>query len=301
MIEITCHTADKLPLDEITEFQGDLKKRTSKDTEKIIESIYDNGFSFPFFIWKKEDTNFCLDGHGRLGALNEMRTRGETIPDLPVVYVDADDEREARIKLLQINSQYGRIDPDALESFIGNFDIDFSKFQLLDLAKSSFIFEPSTTEKREVINIFGHKIPCSHQERQQVVDYLHEYNTKHRSYLGVISRLFGTENSVEYGTFVENVDIDTIAGADYNPREIEKKKILTLAESIEYCGFCRPVMRLAASMSDLRRRCRTRMVLPGRWGVTENGSFKSFIAATSYVIYASKTGWRSFRLLQTRR
>jgi len=106
MLKITCHTYDKLPLDKITEFQGDLKKRTTKDTEKIINSLYANGFAFPFFIWKDGTTNYCLDGHGRIGALKELRTRGETIPDLPVVYVDADDERDARVKLLQVNSQY---------------------------------------------------------------------------------------------------------------------------------------------------------------------------------------------------
>ena len=152
MLQITCHTFDKLPLDAITDFQGDLKKRTSEDTEKIIASLHKNGFAFPFFIWKKGDINYCLDGHGRMGALKKMRADGEEIPELPIVYVDAENEREAKIKLLQVNSQYGRIDVDVLHDFA--VDIDLDQFSLPELGKAAFIFEKQETEKRETVQLF---------------------------------------------------------------------------------------------------------------------------------------------------
>jgi hypothetical protein len=61
MLKISCHTFDTLPIDAITDFQGALKKRTSGDIEKIIASLHKHGFSFPFFVWKSGNTNYCLD------------------------------------------------------------------------------------------------------------------------------------------------------------------------------------------------------------------------------------------------
>ena len=107
-INICCSGADSLPLDAIEEFQGKLKKRSKKDEEKIIRSIVEYGFSFPFFVWNGIGHNYCLDGHGRILALAEMRKRGTDLPMFPVVYVDAKDETEAKQKLLRLNSQYGQ-------------------------------------------------------------------------------------------------------------------------------------------------------------------------------------------------
>jgi len=81
-IAIQCKGADVLPLDAIEEFQGNLKKRTKADIEKIIVSISKYGFSFPFFVWNGDGHNRCLDGHGRLQALCEMRPRNVVRHDL---------------------------------------------------------------------------------------------------------------------------------------------------------------------------------------------------------------------------
>ena len=239
-LQISCHTFDKLHIDAIAEFQGDLKKRTSEDTQKIINSLERNGFAFPFFIWKNNDINHCLDGHGRLGALKKMRADGVEIPELPVVYVEAENEKEAKIKLLQVNSQYGRIDVDVLHEFA--VDIDLAQFSLPELGKAAFIFEKQETEKQETVQFFKHKIPCSSDERKMVEDFLEGYLQEHGAYLGVFARLFDKDSNIEYGEFVEEVPVETLQGADYNPREIDKKKIETLMESIKFCGFCRPVI-----------------------------------------------------------
>ena len=77
MIEIKCSTKDTLNLSEITEFQGNLKERDNTDYEKIERSIRKHGFSFPFFIWKHDGVNHCLDGHGRLETLQRMVAGGE--------------------------------------------------------------------------------------------------------------------------------------------------------------------------------------------------------------------------------
>ena len=84
MIEIKCKGADLLPLDAIEDFQGGLKKRGKKEIDLIIKSIERFGFSFPFFIWNGSGHNYCLDGHGRIQALGELRRRGEYLPLFPV-------------------------------------------------------------------------------------------------------------------------------------------------------------------------------------------------------------------------
>lgn len=73
MVEIKCTSSDTLPLNQLTEFQGGLKERTDEDIKEIIASIDDYGFVAPFFVWKNNDINYVLDGHGRLAGLKVGR------------------------------------------------------------------------------------------------------------------------------------------------------------------------------------------------------------------------------------
>ena len=132
MIKIKCKTEDTLELYQITDFQGNLKERDDADFEKIERSIKKHGFSFPFFIWKKGKINYCLDGHGRLGALNRLVASGEKLPPLPVVYVQCKDEAEAKEILLKLNSQYGHMTADSVREFLGDLKIDFEDLALPD-------------------------------------------------------------------------------------------------------------------------------------------------------------------------
>lgn len=132
MIKIKCKTEDTLELKQITDFQGNLKERNDADFEKIERSIKKHGFSFPFFIWKKGKINYCLDGHGRLGALNRLVASGEKLPPLPVVYVQCKDEAEAKEILLKLNSQYGHMTADSVREFLGDLKIDFEDLALPD-------------------------------------------------------------------------------------------------------------------------------------------------------------------------
>ena len=84
-IAIKCDTKDKIELAEMTELQGTLKERTDIDYDKIKLSIIKYGFSFPFFVWKGEEKNYILDGHGRFATLCKMQKDGYLIPPLPVV------------------------------------------------------------------------------------------------------------------------------------------------------------------------------------------------------------------------
>ena len=147
MVKVKCDSKDFLELDDLSEFQGNLKARDDGDFEKIAKSIKKHGFSFPFFVWKKGKTNWVLDGHGRLGALRRMAAEGEKVPPLPVVYVKCKDEAEAKELLLKLNSQYGKMTAESVKEFIGDLEIEVEDLALpdgfIDLAAA---FEPEDTK-----------------------------------------------------------------------------------------------------------------------------------------------------------
>lgn len=129
-LKINCECKDFLELAELTEFQGGLKQRSQSDVDKIVKSIKKYGFSFPFFVWKHDGINHCLDGHGRLLALHKLDELGFIIPSLPVVYVDCKDEQSAKDLLLRLNSHYGTMTKESVLEFIGDFEIDVSDLEL---------------------------------------------------------------------------------------------------------------------------------------------------------------------------
>lgn len=130
MIVINCTGSDTLELDELADFQGALKQRSAADINKIIKSIKKHGFSFPFFVWAHDDINHVLDGHGRLAALKKMQADGEEIPALPCVYVEAENENEAKEKLLKLNSQYGHMTAESVADFLDGMEIELDDLAL---------------------------------------------------------------------------------------------------------------------------------------------------------------------------
>lgn len=131
-ISIKCETKDTLELAELTEMQGGLKERTDFDFDKIKLSIIKYGFSFPLFVWKSGKTNYLLDGHGRFATLCKMQKDGYIIPPLPVVYIQAKDKKEAKQKLLRLNSQYGKMTKESVLEFAEDIDLNFDEIALPD-------------------------------------------------------------------------------------------------------------------------------------------------------------------------
>ena len=129
-MEVKCKTNDTLELSQLVEFQGNLKERTDGDFEKIAKSIKKHGFAFPFFVWKHDGINHVLDGHGRMGALKRMVAQGEHLPPLPVVYVNAKDEADAKELLLKLNSHYGQMSAESVRDFLGDLQINFEDLAL---------------------------------------------------------------------------------------------------------------------------------------------------------------------------
>lgn len=187
MIRITCETLHTLTLEELTEFQGGLKIRDESDIEKIQKSITDYGFATPFFIWRNGATNYVLDGHGRVKALQAMQQAGEIIPPLPVVYVDCKDESAAKNLLLRINSTYGSMTADTVRDFIKDLNIAIEDIRLLcgtidlsfmqeeadtkddDKAPAAIMDAPPISKTGEIYELGWHRLICGDSTEDDIL------------------------------------------------------------------------------------------------------------------------------------
>ena len=68
-IKVTCKGADILPIDALENFQGNLKKITKENLNKLKKRIIRDGINVPLFVWRVNDWCRILDGHQRLKAL----------------------------------------------------------------------------------------------------------------------------------------------------------------------------------------------------------------------------------------
>lgn len=121
---------------EIKELQDDFKDISEEALGKLKDSIKKYGVFLPKFVWEGEEAVWCLDGHQTKKALAGLEAEGWKIPPIPIVAVTAENRREAREKLLVINSRYGKINPAA--EFLSNMripdfiDIPDIKLELVD-------------------------------------------------------------------------------------------------------------------------------------------------------------------------
>lgn len=158
-VRITCEADDFLPFQQIQDFQGQLKSRTLQDIDHLITSIETHGFSFPFFVWRQPDgTCSCLDGHGRILALKQLEKEGCAIPDLPVVYIEADSEAEARTKLIHINTTSGKFTDSGFRDLVKDIpDIDVTSYHYpeLDLEKINIELKVLAQAEDSIQNVMG--------------------------------------------------------------------------------------------------------------------------------------------------
>lgn len=149
-IRIECNGSENLPLDYFEDFQGELKTRTESDIIKILRSIRDYGFSFPFFYSHLDGHRYVLDGHGRLLALQIFRQLGGKLPSLPACRVDAENIDDAKQKLLRLNSRYGTIDLEGLKDFVDGLEVNVDDLELPDINIEDILIDGPEEEEPEV-------------------------------------------------------------------------------------------------------------------------------------------------------
>ena len=119
VIKITCKGSGVIPLDQLQNFQGNLKTLEKSALEKLKRSLIKYGFSFPVFVWGTE----ILDGHQRIFAAKDLIKSGYTIGKIPVVEIEAKNKKEAGEKLLILNSEYGKKTNEGILSFLDDFEV----------------------------------------------------------------------------------------------------------------------------------------------------------------------------------
>jgi len=145
-IRITCKGADTVPLDSLIPFQGDLKTLSEPNLAKLKASILKYGFTAPCFIWEHDGVKSPLDGHQRIAALLALRDEGYSIPHIPVDYIEAKDEKEAKEKLLHISSQYGEFTQEGIANFVLDAGLDISELDIRLTNEELTIDDPNEQE-----------------------------------------------------------------------------------------------------------------------------------------------------------
>lgn len=155
-IEVKCEGSDVLPISKLTYFQGDLKDLSEENYTKLRNQIVENGFKFPFFVWKHRRKNYLIDGHQRYRTLLRLEEDGYKIPDLPVCVVKAKDIEEAKQAVLAATSQYGELNKEGFKTFIKGLDaqevFEYTTFRGFD---TSSFFNKDKDGRLSLSDIFG--------------------------------------------------------------------------------------------------------------------------------------------------
>lgn len=125
-VSIRCEGARSVSINDLHPFQDDIKTMKPATLKKLEKVIIEQGFSEPIAVWANspDEKLWILNGHQRLTALQSLASKGWFIPPIPVAMVQADDEQEARKKVLTLASQFGDFSGDHLAEFVAKAQLD---------------------------------------------------------------------------------------------------------------------------------------------------------------------------------
>jgi hypothetical protein len=188
-IKITCKGADLVPISDLQEFQGTLKTLSDTEFKKLKQSIVKHGFSFPVMVWKRGESRLIVDGHQRLFTLKKMLSDGYSIADnkIPVVWVEAENEKEAKEKILLAMSQFGKYTNESFYEFINLGDLNFQELKMeidlpmIDLGKfeAGYVNTEQTEESEEYALILHFK----KDDAAWMTEQLHQDRENHQENL----------------------------------------------------------------------------------------------------------------------
>lgn len=167
-IKITCDGTDYVDFKSLVPLQGDLKILSEENLDKLKKSIIKYGFTAPGFVWQSGKKKYCIDMHQRIKALSSLFEEGYTIPDIPIVYIQAKNKTEAKQKLLHISSQYGEFDRGGLDDFLLSINSDAELLETLRLVDEEMYlnipdFQPGSEDEQGQLDTLDPKwITCPH-------------------------------------------------------------------------------------------------------------------------------------------
>lgn len=156
-VVISSGVKDTLPLAYLNNLQGDLKELPEENYKKLKSSILKHGFLYPLFVWEdpSDAKIYLIDGTQRFKTLLRMKDEGYSIPQLPVIFIEAADRLDAKAKLASAASQYGLFTEGGIKEFFSdlNFsdvmgEITIPKFEFANILKtdSDLEYDPETGE-----------------------------------------------------------------------------------------------------------------------------------------------------------
>lgn len=145
-VRIACQGALEVPLEKLNELQGELKSLSEENYGKLKNEILGTGFAFPIRAWKDPKGKlWIVGGHQAKRTLERMQTEGIKVPPLPVSLIEAKSLVEARRRVLQDVTQYGKVERQGLYEFMSQAELNLqdieSSFSVPELDLKSFQVE----------------------------------------------------------------------------------------------------------------------------------------------------------------
>ncbi len=107
----------------VQDFQGELKTLSEANFERLRSLLLGTdtepaqGFVYPLYVWTDaKGKHWCIDGHQRLQVLRRLNVQPYELPYVPV---EANSVKQAKQRLLALNSQYGEISHKGFIEFVG--------------------------------------------------------------------------------------------------------------------------------------------------------------------------------------
>lgn len=108
---------------ELQWLQGRLKHISPRNREKLKENLKANSFLQPFNVWENGGMLWCLDGHHRKMAMEELERDGMKIPEmLPANFIECSDMKEAKKLLLVYSSIFAYVDKKQAKALLEQYD-----------------------------------------------------------------------------------------------------------------------------------------------------------------------------------
>ncbi len=173
---------------------NDLKSQ-SRDVTKLKNSIVNDGFCFPFYIWAEH--RYVIDGNGRNIVLAELEEQGYKICDLPYVEIEAETMQEAKKRVLQASSEHGKVTQDSFNAFTADMDLDSFKesvnFGDVELETEDFdysVLDNNPAVDKELEQMAGDvkkaiMIEFNMEDYEEALDLVKQHRVK-ESYIGAL-------------------------------------------------------------------------------------------------------------------
>lgn len=123
-IKVTALPEVHLDIEDLHNFQGELKTMTVESRNKLRRSIIEEGFAMPVAFFENAGIKYILDGHQRLDIMQGLKKEGYEIPKIPCHEIKAKDYNHAKKLLASFISQYGKITKTGFEDFFDGVDFD---------------------------------------------------------------------------------------------------------------------------------------------------------------------------------